>query len=80
MIDWLNIYVNDLLKLLCKEEEIIEVIYDVKKMCVKGGFNFINFVSNSWRMMMMMSLLKVIFFFVGRIGEVNCFFYEYLVF
>lgn len=76
----MNIYVNDLLKSLRKEEETIEVIHDVKKMCAKGGFNLTNFVSNSRRMMMTMSPSKVISFPVGRIGEVNCPSYEHSAF
>lgn len=47
-----NFYVDDVLKSVSTEDEAIELIQDVKKMCANGGFNLTTFVSNSRRVMM----------------------------
>lgn len=59
-----NFYVDDVLKLVSIEEDVIEFVYNVKNMCVKGGFNFTKFVSNSRRVIMLVS-------FEDRVKEIK---------
>ena len=50
-----NFYVDDVLKSVPTEEDAIELVHNVKKMCAKGGFNLTKFVSNSRRVIMSVS-------------------------
>ena len=46
-----NFYVDDLLKLVAQEEQAIQLIKNVKAMCLSGGFKLTKFLSNNKRVL-----------------------------
>ena len=47
-----NFYVNDALRSVPTEKDVVELIQAVKEMCTKGGFKLKKFVNNSRKMLM----------------------------
>ena len=47
-----NFYVDDALRSVPTEKDVVELIQAVKEMCTKGGFKLTKFVSNSRNVMM----------------------------